>query len=320
MTLGSDDFIRVPLPAAMITIFSAMCAPFLSRWFKSLIIGLTTAGCLTLLSGCSTVRLAYDQAPTLTRWWLDGFLDFQDAQDLPLKEGLARWFNWHRRTQLPDYAALLARAQKEVMEPMTGAQMCTWGEEVRLRYERAVDAALPMAAAIAPTLSGEQLTHLEEKYAKRNADYRKKYLKPQTQERLDDALERAVDRAQTLYGKLDPAQKKLLADQMRDNPMDAQGWYAQRLAQQRDILDTLRRLTAEKATSERALLALGELKSRWMSTPRADGNGWDQRMIRINCDAFAALHNTTTAAQRRHARDKLRGWEQDLRVLAARAM
>ena len=318
MTLGSEDFIRVPLPAAMITIFSAMRDPFLPRLRKTLIIGLTTACCLFLLVGCSTVRLAYDQAPTLTRWWLDGFLDFQDAQELPLKQGLARWFTWHRSTQLPDYAALLSRAQQEVLEPMTGGQMCAWGEDIRLRYERAVEAALPLAAAIAPTLSSEQIAHLEDKYAKRNADYRKKYLKPNAQERLEDALERAVDRAQTLYGKLEPAQKKLLADQVRDNPMDAQGWYAQRLAQQRDIVDTLRRLTSEKVSSERALITLGELKSRWVTPSRSDATGWDQRVMRINCEALAALHNSTTPSQRRHARDKLRGWEQDMRALAAR--
>lgn len=318
MTLGSADLIRVPLPAAMITTFSAMRAPFLARLLKTLIIGLTTAACLTLLTGCSTVRLAYDQAPTLTRWWLDGFLDFQDAQEVTVKDGLMRWFAWHRTTQLPDYAVLLARAQKEIMEPMTGAQMCGWGEELRLRYERAVDAALPMAAAVVPTLSSEQLSHLEQKYAKRNADYRKKYLKPNVQERQDEALERAVDRAQTLYGKLEPAQKKLLTDQIRDNPTDAQGWYGQRLAQQRDIVDSLRRLVGERASSDQALAGLGELKARWIAPARPDATGWQQRMLRVNCEALAALHNTTTPAQRRHARDKLRGWEQDVKALAAR--
>ena len=31
---------------------------------------------LLLLSGCSMVRLSYDQGPRLAWWWLDGYVDF----------------------------------------------------------------------------------------------------------------------------------------------------------------------------------------------------------------------------------------------------
>ena len=74
---------RVPLPAAMITMFKAMRA---SR-IKAGIIG----GCLLallLLGGCSAVRIGYNQAPTLAWWWLDGYLDFDAAQAPQVKAAL----------------------------------------------------------------------------------------------------------------------------------------------------------------------------------------------------------------------------------------
>ena len=78
---------------------------------KAAIIG----GCLLallLLGGCSAVRVGYNQAPTLAWWWLDGYMDFDATQAPKVKDTLAQWFAWHRSTQLPDYADLLAAAQQ----------------------------------------------------------------------------------------------------------------------------------------------------------------------------------------------------------------
>ena len=65
-----------------------------------------------LLAGCSTLRLAYSQADHLTYWWLDGHVDFDGEQTRLTRDGIAQWFAWHRASQLPDYAALLERAEE----------------------------------------------------------------------------------------------------------------------------------------------------------------------------------------------------------------
>ena len=62
-----------------------------------------------LLTGCSALRFGYNQAPELAFWWLDGYADFDEAQSRQARERIAQWFSWHRRSQLPDVAALLAR-------------------------------------------------------------------------------------------------------------------------------------------------------------------------------------------------------------------
>src|ERR1700709_1846516 len=84
-TFGRADFMRVPLPAAMITMSSAMSVS--QAIFRKIIItGL--CGLLALASGCSTLRIAYDAAPKLTYWWLDGYVDFNDAQVPRVHEAL----------------------------------------------------------------------------------------------------------------------------------------------------------------------------------------------------------------------------------------
>lgn len=299
------------------TTFNAMRRSFFYRCRRGLIIGLTTTFAVALLGGCSALRLAYDQGPTVTRWWLDSYLDLTDAQEPLARQAIAGWFDWHRSTQLIDYAQLLQRAQAEVMAPARGEQVCRWAEEVRARYEGAIDRALPLVVEAARTLQTKQVEHLEAKYAKKNADYRKEFLQSKPEERLEASVERAIDRAQTLYGRLEPAQKRWLAAQLKASPFDAQAWYLQRTAQQQDILKTLRQLAAEKPDRERTLAALTGLKNRWVSSARGDAPSYQQRLLQVNCEWMAELHNTTSLSQRQHARDKLKSWEEDLRALAA---
>ncbi len=74
---------RVPLPAAMITMSSAMQRPCP----KSAIIGAVLL-LTTLLSGCGALRLVYGQAPELVYWWLDGYVDFDSAQSEKVRDDL----------------------------------------------------------------------------------------------------------------------------------------------------------------------------------------------------------------------------------------
>ena len=86
-----------------------------------------------VVSGCSMVRLTYDQAPNLLYWWIDGYVDVGGEQTPKLREGIDLWFAWHRRTQLPEYAALLVRAQREVGEPTSASAVCAWQAEAERR-------------------------------------------------------------------------------------------------------------------------------------------------------------------------------------------
>ncbi|MFM8901356.1 MAG: hypothetical protein ACKOF9_15630 [Burkholderiales bacterium] len=58
-----------------------------STVFKRWIIGALC--CLpVLLAACSAARLGYGQGPTLAYWWLDGYVDFNEAQSLRVREDL----------------------------------------------------------------------------------------------------------------------------------------------------------------------------------------------------------------------------------------
>ena len=49
----------------------------------------------------------------------------------------------------------------------------------------------------------------------------------------------------------------------------------------------------------------------------ADAAAYSQRLAKYHCAFGARIHDLTNLRQREHARDKVRGWEEDLRELSA---
>lgn len=279
---------------------------------------------LLVLGACGTVRLAYDQAPTLMYWWIDGYADISSEQTPALREGIDRWFAWHRRTQLPDYAVLLARAQREVLEPTTAASACVWQADIERRLYGAAGEAVPAAAELMLSLSPEQLLHIERRMAKGLAEARAEFLQPDLAERKALSLKRSIDRFETLYGRLDSAQRERLSAALATSSFDPERWLAERGLRQRDMLRMLASLSAlgrsggdREVARQQAQAAARSISERTTQSPRADYRTYQLRLRQDNCQLAAAMHNATSPTQRQAARSKLKGWEADVRALIA---
>ncbi len=273
-------------------------------------------GALTLVSGCSTLRIGYSTAPDLSYWWLDRYVDFNGTQTPRVRDGLAQWFAWHRRNQLPEYAALLLRAQTEAMADTTAARVCEWQAELIRRADTAFDRAVPAAADILLSITPAQIAHIEQRYAKVNDEFRDDYLQAEPAKRAAATLKRTVERAEMLYGTLDENQRARMAAALTHSPFGAELWLAERRLHQQDALQLLNKLVKDKATREQAQLALRAYADRIEHSPREAYRRYSDRLSEFNCALAATLHNGTSAAQRHHAAQTLAGWEGDLRALA----
>ena len=298
---------------------SLMSSRVTGLWLPKLrtIIGVVLAA--LLLAGCgSLLRLSYGQGPHLAYWWADGYLDLDGEQSLRLREALDEWFDWHRRTQLPDYAQLLRRAQREVMEPSTAQAACAWRDEAQRRIDSGLARATPALARLIVTLRPEQLQHMERQLAKKLAEQRSEYTQPDREERAQAAFKRTLERFETLYGRLDEGQRARLAQLLAASPFDADRWLTER---ERRNADMLRTLAGASTAGDvvRAGVAVRLLAERTLRSPRADYREYQERLTQDNCALAATMHNLTTAEQRQHARRKLRGWEEDVRLLASEA-
>jgi len=277
------------------------------------------AALLLALAGCGPLRLVYSQADLLIYRWLDGYVDFNAQQAPRAREAIGRWLAWHRTTQLADYAELLQRAAAEVQEDTSGERLCRWVDEVNARADRGVEQALPEAAALAHQLTPEQLEHIAQRQRKAAQKLREEFLQPDPAERLERQIERATDRAEKLYGRLDAPQRDRLTQGVSASPFDAERWVAERERRQRDLLDTLRELRAQPAADGADARGAALLRAWWQRvrhSPDAAYRRYAERLQSYNCELAARLHNATTPAERDTARRRLQGWRGDLLHMA----
>lgn len=271
---------------------------------------------LPWLVGCSSVRLTYSQGPTLAYWWLDGYTDFSSEQAPRVKSALDEWFKWHRATQLTDYAAQLVAAQRLAVDNITPGQVCRFVQVAELRFARAFEPAVAPTAEIVRAFSPAQIRHLEQRYNKGNDEWQRDHLQRTVADRREAAQKRWVDRAESIYGTLDDAQRALVATGLEQSPYDPKAWLDERRARQQDTLRTLRQLLADRADQASTEAALRALSVHLVDSPRADYRALKDRADQAQCALVAQLHNTTSAAQRQRAVRQLKSWEDDLRALA----
>lgn len=311
---------RVPLPAAMITTLRSMQlsrleTSIISRppgWLRALLAVLL----LGALCGCTSVRLVYGNGQQLSWWWIDGYVDFSSEQAPAAKAAIDRLFDWHRATQLPDYADLLVTAQVQILEPTNAQQACIWQERIRDKLEPTLQRALQEAAALLPGLGETQFKAIEKRYAKGNDEMRGDFLQLDLAVRQKESVARALERAERLYGSLGEVQKRVVAEGVANSPFDPELWLRERQRQQREVLQTLRRLVADKADAEQRLAGLRNLVAHFERSPDVAYRSYQVKLAAYNCSFAAQLHNATTPAQRRKARATLKAWEDDARALA----
>ena len=279
---------------------------------------------MLVLQGCSTVRLAYNQAPLVVDWYLNDYVDFNAAQKPALKSALEQVHVWHRQTQLPAYVETLQKMQRQITEPLTPARACDFYEEIQdhvlttlqgmVRLDQSATAGISLQKLA--NLDASQLARMEGKFSKSNIKYREDYLTGTPQQLREKRFEKSLERTEMLYGKLDERQQSLLQTRLGQSGFDPQRAYAERLRRQQDMLQTLRSLASPSGPSAaQAAAALEGVFNRAVLSPDLSFRN-DARQIKLhNCQTFAELHNSTTPAQRQKALAKLQGYEQDVRAL-----
>ena len=287
---------------------------------RSKIIGVLVLA--TLLSACSAVKIGYNQLPTLAFFYLDGYADFTDTQSLQVKSELTRLQTWHRQTQLPAYADLLDKLQIVLQGNITPAQVCAVWPDVRRQLLAVPSQAEPAIAALALSLQPEQLQHMQRKFARGNADYRRDFIDATPAAIRAKRYEQATSRADMLYGPLDEQQLRRIGQLVDQSGLNAPLVYAERLRRQQDALQTLRAISAANtsvntsANTAAVQTQLRALLDRTLASPEPAYRNYIDKNTLENCRAVAELHNSTTDVQRRKAIRVIRGYAVDFRTLA----
>lgn len=288
--------------------------------FRAAMRGALFAAVAVLLAGCSALRLTYEQGPTLAYWWLDGYADFDRAQARVVRGALREWFAWHRQRELPVWRALLDDLADALPRDTTSQAVCALGDRMRERAQVAYAAAVPPLAELAVTMQAPQLAHLAREFDERNDELAEEYLEGSPARRAKRLRRQAEEAFETLYGRLDRAQRARLTALLQDSPFDPARWLAERRARQRALLDVLRGISAAgNADPGEIAVRLAALGRAFDVSPRADYRQYYQRVVAANCALIADMHGTMRPRQRARAVRRIAGWRADLDALLGAA-
>ncbi|BEP44716.1 DUF6279 family lipoprotein [Variovorax sp. V15] len=271
----------------------------------------------TALGACSAIQLAYNNLPTVSYWWLDGYLDFDGAQTPKVRDELARLLAWHRQNELPRIASLLKEAETMAPGEVTPEQVCAMSDRIRERLLAVTERAEPAGTELALSLSEAQLQQLERKYAKNNAEYRKDWLDRTPAQVHEKRYDQFLERTEDFYGRLTNEQRDLLKQQVAQSVFDPKPADAERRKRQQEALRLLRGFLANKTPPAEAQAALHDYIQRIAEPPPGPWRDQQRALLQEGCRNTAAMHNGTSASQRAQAVRRLQAYQDDLRQLVA---
>jgi hypothetical protein len=291
----------------------------ISFWVRIIAASLAAVVMSASLSGCSAIKLGYNQLPEISSWWLDNYVNFTDTQAAQAKQALKKFQAWHRKEELPLVADLLVQAQGMAPQNISTQQACeVWGK-LEKRIEAVALESSRLATPIVLQLTPRQLRHLEKQWAVKNEEWKKDWLQPSAEDRLKKRLDATVDRFSDFYGDLNADQIKLLRQQIEQSLWSPEMALQNRIKRQQSQLLVLQNLIQDAskpgfngAQAESTVLQLS-LQSLRPQDPAL--LNLQLQLEQQACLNFSQLHNITTPAQRQKAQRRLRAYEKDIREL-----
>ncbi|WP_462389686.1 DUF6279 family lipoprotein [Acidovorax sp. Q11] len=279
------------------------------------VVSLVLAG--LLLAGCSTVKLAYNQAPQLLSWQLNRYLDLTQPQAERVRDELADLHRWHRDTLLPEHAGLLQKLRQQLPAPMSAEQACRAYADLRTQVDQLLARAEPSLVWLASDLSEAQIRSLQKKQSDSNADWKKEWLDPPPDKLREHRYQLLLSRTEDFYGTLQEPQKAALRSYIAQSSFDPQRTYAERQRRQQDLVQVLRKIAAERGNTDQTRALLRGYLARLNTSPDAAYQRYATTLVDEGCAGFALVHSAMTPAQRLQAVASIGAYEQDFITLAA---
>ncbi|RPI41894.1 MAG: hypothetical protein EHM59_19120, partial [Betaproteobacteria bacterium] len=199
--------------------------------------------CVALLSGlagCSTIRIAYNQADHVVAWMVDDYFDLNGEQEHAFRAQFEGLHAWHRSTQLPDYAALLDAVRQRLQAGASASDAEWFMDALKARYRVLVLHAYADAARLLSTLSDEQLEAARRHFEKVNRKYTKEQgVGASADEQRRVRARRHVERIEHWTGPLDSVQEARVRELSRALPLMVEETYRERVRRQAEFLALL---------------------------------------------------------------------------------
>jgi hypothetical protein len=275
------------------------------RWGARLLCAL-----FIVLSGCTAVQIAYNNADSLLHWRARQYFGFENGQKDEFERRVQHFLAWHRKTELPRYARLADDLANRLSRGVSQADL-VWGYDAFQAYLRqSLRAGTDEIAGLLDGLAPEQIERFQERLEKENREFSKEYGLGETPgERREIRVKRNIKRMEEWFGPLGDPQVERIALYSRRAPLDDELRLRDRKRMQAELVAMLK-----KKEARRKLVA-------WAVAWEQNRDPAYDAMRKENLQEFYAmlldLDKTLSAEQRGMAVRRLRGFAGDFNSLAA---
>ncbi|MES2354394.1 MAG: DUF6279 family lipoprotein [Pseudomonadota bacterium] len=267
----------------------------------------------TLLASCSMLPLAYNNADVLVRLRVQEHFDLQGSQATDFSTRLARFHQWHRAEELPQYAGLFLAAEKRVANGLTAEDVHWATQALRERYRAMMRHVAEESAPVLVTLAPAQLTHLEKEFAEDNQKFIKAQHLGESEERqLRFRIKGMRKQFDEWFGRLTPEQDaQIVAMVTASKPLGKLRLEERKQTQQR-FLALLRNHRKADGLAPALRDMLENIESQ--RTP-AFAQAMQDAELRLT-QLLLDLDKTLTASQRAHVKQRFASFAVDFQTLA----
>ena len=279
-------------------------------------IKITAICCLVLLiTACSTVRFAYNQGDTLIRWWIDDHIGLTAEQEVLTRELLEQQFWWHRTEQLAEVSKTLEQLRRQLHRPLSTQEVSQFSDDLKKFIYAIAKKSTPDAAKIFVTLQSNQIEKMQKRMQKGNEKFAKEWLPPSAEKQNKVRADKVIDRVEWLFGTINKEQEEKIRQHIKNNPLDMNMVYQERLRRQNDLIKIVRTIHQNKLNQQQAeeLLMVYMKNFEYGTSKEQQDFGKKRAAIGVQLSSF--ITHTMNDEQRKYASGRVETWALDVQEL-----
>ena len=162
-----------------------------------------------MMTSCS-MKFMYNQLDYLIPYYVDGMVSLDDMLEEKVEQRSMMLINWHRHTQLDQYAQWLRHLQRDANDQLTEEKLHGYIATLENYWDSIAARINEEMALLLPLLNRKQREELFASLTERNKEFHEEYVAINEHERLEQYTERLVDGYETWLDDLTEEQKKVV--------------------------------------------------------------------------------------------------------------
>jgi Family of unknown function (DUF6279) len=266
---------------------------------------------LTLLAGCSKLKLGYEYADWLVIYAVEDNFDLDKSQRGRFKEDVEAYFKWHRKALLPLYADLLSGAADSLGKGLGPEGIDTAYAHFRTLHRKTMLPTVDKAVDMLVSLKPDQIDNWLEKQKKKNLKLKKDF-SGSPEDQLERRYEKTVDEMEDWTGRLSKDQRRQIRALSRTLPWNGHLWLENRENLQVRLATLLKSKPPRKdvrALMEDYFLHPEKLRSQEYNARIGESEARIKVMV-------TRVFHLLTPAQKRHLRSRMEKLAEDFRRMS----